>query len=185
MDMLIGRLILWRTLLWKIFLQNDSHWYDSRMNFVTGNGSFWLTEAVSNLSSLPGRLQRGLSVETGQRQRSVPQPEVHPVWTGRRVEVLQQTRREPWHLFPAVIIYYGKNNTFSCWFLHFLQAREPKAIMKISSLNATFQPSKIGTPHGLQLTYLKDNSTRNIFVYHEDGKVKPSFPSSGGHKFSL
>ncbi|CAG00187.1 unnamed protein product [Tetraodon nigroviridis] len=49
-------------------------------------------------------------------------------------------------------------------------ARKPKAIMKISSVNATFQPSKIGTPHGLQITYLKDNSTRNIFVYHEDGK---------------
>ncbi|CAB1350119.1 unnamed protein product [Coregonus sp. 'balchen'] len=31
-------------------------------------------------------------------------------------------------------------------------------------------PSKIGQPHGLQVTYLKDNSTRNIFVYHEDGK---------------
>ncbi|XP_048847081.1 arf-GAP with dual PH domain-containing protein 1-like isoform X5 [Brienomyrus brachyistius] len=49
-------------------------------------------------------------------------------------------------------------------------AREPKAIMKIQTLNATFQPSKIGNPHGLQITYLKDNSTRNIFVYHEDGK---------------
>lgn len=49
-------------------------------------------------------------------------------------------------------------------------AKEPKAIMKIEHLNATFQPSKIGNPHGLQITYLKDNSTRNIFVYHEDGK---------------
>ncbi|RXM99919.1 Arf-GAP with dual PH domain-containing protein 1 [Acipenser ruthenus] len=49
-------------------------------------------------------------------------------------------------------------------------AREPKAIMKIESLNATFQPSKIGNPNGLQITYLKDNSTRNIFVHHEDGK---------------
>uniref|UniRef100_A0A452GRN5 PH domain-containing protein n=1 Tax=Gopherus agassizii TaxID=38772 RepID=A0A452GRN5_9SAUR len=51
-------------------------------------------------------------------------------------------------------------------------AKEPKAIMKIEHLNATFQPSKIGNPHGLQITYLKDNSTRNIFVYHEDGKVR-------------
>ncbi|RLW01404.1 hypothetical protein DV515_00007876 [Chloebia gouldiae] len=42
--------------------------------------------------------------------------------------------------------------------------------MKIEHLNATFQPAKIGNPHGLQITYLKDNSTRNIFVYHEDGK---------------
>lgn len=48
--------------------------------------------------------------------------------------------------------------------------------MKIGSLNATFQPSKIGTAHGLQITYLKDNSTRNIFVYHEDGKVWLLFP---------
>lgn len=49
-------------------------------------------------------------------------------------------------------------------------AREPKAIMKIENLNATFQPAKIGNPNGLQITYLRDNSTRNIFVYHEDGK---------------
>ncbi|XP_025779022.1 arf-GAP with dual PH domain-containing protein 1 [Puma concolor] len=49
-------------------------------------------------------------------------------------------------------------------------AKEPKAVLKIEHLNATFQPAKIGHPHGLQITYLKDNSTRNIFVYHEDGK---------------
>uniref|UniRef100_A0AC11ENJ7 ArfGAP with dual PH domains 1 n=1 Tax=Ovis aries TaxID=9940 RepID=A0AC11ENJ7_SHEEP len=49
-------------------------------------------------------------------------------------------------------------------------AKEPKAVMKIEHLNATFQPAKIGHPHGLQVTYLKDNSTRNVFVYHEDGK---------------
>ncbi|XP_066498421.1 arf-GAP with dual PH domain-containing protein 1-like isoform X2 [Hoplias malabaricus] len=49
-------------------------------------------------------------------------------------------------------------------------AREPKALMKIQTINATFQPKKIGNPFGLQITYLKDNSTRNIFVYHEDGK---------------
>lgn len=67
------------------------------------------------------------------------------------------------------------------FFCLFLKAREPKAMMKIGSLNATFQPSKIGTPHGLQITYLKDNSTRNIFVYHEDGKVKPTVLSSRGH----
>ncbi|XP_054861311.1 arf-GAP with dual PH domain-containing protein 1 isoform X3 [Amphiprion ocellaris] len=59
----------------------------------------------------------------------------------------------------GVLKYFNKND-----------AREPKATMKISSLNATFQPGKMGTAHGLQITYLKDNSTRNIFVYHEDGK---------------
>lgn len=50
--------------------------------------------------------------------------------------------------------------------------KEPKAIMKISQLNATFCPSKIGNPNGLQITCIKDGSTRSIFVYSEDGKVK-------------
>ncbi|KAJ8366918.1 hypothetical protein AAFF_G00336720 [Aldrovandia affinis] len=49
-------------------------------------------------------------------------------------------------------------------------AREPKAIMKIETLNATFEPAKIGHPFGLQLTCQRGDSTRNIFVYHEDGK---------------
>ncbi|XP_054430040.1 arf-GAP with dual PH domain-containing protein 1 isoform X1 [Pteronotus mesoamericanus] len=57
-------------------------------------------------------------------------------------------------------------------------AKEPKAVMKVEHLNATFQPAKIGHPHGLQVTYLKDNSTRNIFIYHEDGKPPP--PGDGG-----
>lgn len=52
-----------------------------------------------------------------------------------------------------------------------MKARDPKAVMKIETLNATFQPAKIGNPCGLQITYLKDNSTRNIFVYHSDAKV--------------
>ncbi|XP_068193296.1 arf-GAP with dual PH domain-containing protein 1-like [Antennarius striatus] len=59
----------------------------------------------------------------------------------------------------GVLKYYNKHD-----------AKEPKAVMKINTVNATFQPTKIGTAHGLQITFLKDNSTRNIFVYHEDGK---------------
>uniref|UniRef100_A0A8C8SD35 Arf-GAP with dual PH domain-containing protein 1 n=1 Tax=Pelusios castaneus TaxID=367368 RepID=A0A8C8SD35_9SAUR len=49
-------------------------------------------------------------------------------------------------------------------------AKEPKINIKIDTINATFQPVKIGKPNGLQITYLKDNKTRNIFLYHEDGK---------------
>lgn len=54
-----------------------------------------------------------------------------------------------------------------------LQAKEPKAIIKIDGINATFQPEKIGNPNGLQITYLKDYSTRSIFVYHDSSKVLP------------
>lgn len=50
-------------------------------------------------------------------------------------------------------------------------AKEPKINVKIDVINATFQPEKIGNPNGLQITYLKDNKTRNIFVYHKSGKV--------------
>lgn len=54
----------------------------------------------------------------------------------------------------------------------FFQAKEPKINIKIDVINATFQPAKVGNPNGLQITYLKDNKTRNIFVYHENGKVQ-------------
>lgn len=59
-----------------------------------------------------------------------------------------------------------------------VKARDPKAVMKIETLNATFQPAKIGNPCGLQITYLKDNSTRNIFVFHSDAKVSDTQESS-------
>ncbi|KAJ8283605.1 hypothetical protein COCON_G00024550 [Conger conger] len=49
-------------------------------------------------------------------------------------------------------------------------AKEPKAVIKVDTINASFQPEKIGNPNGLQITYLKDYSTRNIFLYHESGK---------------
>lgn len=39
-------------------------------------------------------------------------------------------------------------------------------------LNAVFQPEKIGHAHGLQISYLQDERTRNLFVYHEKGQVK-------------
>ncbi|XP_045139727.1 arf-GAP with dual PH domain-containing protein 1 isoform X1 [Echinops telfairi] len=62
-------------------------------------------------------------------------------------------------------------------------AKDPKAVIRIEHLNATFQPAKIGHPHGLQVTYLKDNSTRNIFVYHEDGKMVDWFNALRAARF--
>lgn len=56
----------------------------------------------------------------------------------------------------------------------FAQAKEPKAVIKVDTINASFQPEKIGNPNGLQITYLKDYNTRNIFLYHENSKVSVS-----------
>uniref|UniRef100_A0A3Q2CAG2 ArfGAP with dual PH domains 2 n=1 Tax=Cyprinodon variegatus TaxID=28743 RepID=A0A3Q2CAG2_CYPVA len=47
------------------------------------------------------------------------------------------------------------------------ESKGPKAVIAIKDLNATFQPQKIGHPHGLQLTYQDDDKTRNLYVYHD------------------
>ncbi|KAK9720479.1 putative GTPase activating protein for Arf [Popillia japonica] len=46
--------------------------------------------------------------------------------------------------------------------------KEPKAILRVSELNVVFAPEKIGIPTSLQLTFLKDGSTRHIYVYHDN-----------------
>nr|XP_042111367.1 arf-GAP with dual PH domain-containing protein 2 isoform X7 [Ovis aries] len=50
------------------------------------------------------------------------------------------------------------------------EGKDPKAVISIKDLNATFQTEKIGNPHGLQITYRRDGHVRNLFVYHESGK---------------
>ncbi|XP_051940077.1 arf-GAP with dual PH domain-containing protein 2-like isoform X1 [Hippocampus zosterae] len=54
-------------------------------------------------------------------------------------------------------------------------SRVPKAVISMKELNAVFQPEKIGHAHGLQISYLQEVRTRNIFVYHENGQVIVSF----------
>ncbi|KAG8138170.1 putative IP4-PIP3 binding protein [Naja naja] len=51
-----------------------------------------------------------------------------------------------------------------------LYSNEPKIEIKIDTVNAMFQTEKMMHSNGLQITHLKHNKTRNIFVYHEDGK---------------
>ncbi|KAG8524886.1 Arf-GAP with dual PH domain-containing protein 2 [Galemys pyrenaicus] len=48
----------------------------------------------------------------------------------------------------------------------------PKAVINIRDLNASFQTEKIGNPHGLQITYKRESHIRNLFVFHENGKVR-------------
>ena len=58
-------------------------------------------------------------------------------------------------------------------------SRGPKAVIPVRDLNAAFQPEKIGHRHGLQISYEKEEHTRNLFVYHESGQVRGTPPS--GH----
>uniref|UniRef100_A0A673CZQ7 Arf-GAP with dual PH domain-containing protein 2-like n=1 Tax=Sphaeramia orbicularis TaxID=375764 RepID=A0A673CZQ7_9TELE len=54
-------------------------------------------------------------------------------------------------------------------------SKSPKDVICMKDLNAVFQPEKIGHVHGLQITYLQEECTRNLFVYHEIGQVIVSF----------
>ncbi|KAM9770891.1 arf-GAP with dual PH domain-containing protein 2-like [Menidia menidia] len=54
-------------------------------------------------------------------------------------------------------------------------SKVPKACITMKDLNANFQPEKIGHNHGLQISYLEGERTRNLFVYHEDGQPIVSF----------
>ncbi|XP_013778939.1 arf-GAP with dual PH domain-containing protein 1-like isoform X2 [Limulus polyphemus] len=48
--------------------------------------------------------------------------------------------------------------------------KEPKLVMKVSELNAVFCPMKVDHANAMQITFVKDGTTRNIFVYADDGK---------------
>lgn len=51
------------------------------------------------------------------------------------------------------------------------EKKDPKAILKISELNVVFAPEKMKCPTSMQLTFLKDGTTRHIYVYHDDPEV--------------
>lgn len=54
---------------------------------------------------------------------------------------------------------------------HVKESKDPKAILRISELNVAFAPAKIEHPNSMQLTFMKDGSTRHIYVYHDDPEV--------------
>jgi hypothetical protein len=51
------------------------------------------------------------------------------------------------------------------------QKKDPKAVLRLSELNVAFAPQKTGYVNSLQLTFVKDGSTRHIYVYHDDPAV--------------
>lgn len=51
---------------------------------------------------------------------------------------------------------------------HVKETRDPKAVLRVSELNVAFAPAKLQHAHSMQLSYMKDGSTRHIYVYHDD-----------------
>lgn len=54
---------------------------------------------------------------------------------------------------------------------HVKESKEPKAVLRISEVNVAFAPAKIEHSNSMQITFLKDGSTRHIYVYHDDPEV--------------
>ncbi|KAH1010753.1 hypothetical protein HUJ05_005002 [Dendroctonus ponderosae] len=55
---------------------------------------------------------------------------------------------------------------------YIVENREPKAVLRVSELNVIFAPQKMSLyPNSLQISYLKDGTTRHIYVYHSEGEV--------------
>ncbi|XP_026325192.1 arf-GAP with dual PH domain-containing protein 1-like isoform X2 [Hyposmocoma kahamanoa] len=53
---------------------------------------------------------------------------------------------------------------------HVNENREPKGVLRLSELNVAFAPAKIGHMNSMQLTFMKDGTTRHIYVYHENAE---------------
>lgn len=49
-------------------------------------------------------------------------------------------------------------------------AKEPKDVISLDEINAAFVPEKLGNPNGLQITYMKNGVTRNLFVYCDNSQ---------------
>lgn len=82
--------------------------------------------------------------------------------------MLMKRGRDNGQFFSRRFVLVEREGTLKYFTSH--DAKEPKAVMKVDTINASFQPEKIGNPNGLQITYLKDYNTRNIFLYHESSK---------------
>jgi len=48
------------------------------------------------------------------------------------------------------------------------EKKNPKAVIPLDDLNMFLGPQKLMNPKSIQISYLKDGSTRHIYVCHDD-----------------
>lgn len=49
--------------------------------------------------------------------------------------------------------------------------KDPKAILRISDINVALAPQKFNHNNSMQISFMKDETTRHIYVYHNDSEV--------------
>jgi len=92
-------------------------------------------------------------------------PERQSYTSGFMEGYLMKKGRENNQFLPRKFVLSEIDNTIK---YYVKDKKDPKAVIKISDINVAFSPNKIPFPNSLQIDYLKDGSTRHIYVYHDD-----------------
>ncbi|XP_035993232.1 arf-GAP with dual PH domain-containing protein 1 [Fundulus heteroclitus] len=154
-----------------------SHWEDHEVKFMAENGNDLMKKkyeaAVPVYYYKPThkdcQVLREQWIRAKYERKEFSEPvESLTYESGTREGMLMKRGRDNGQFFSRRFVLSEREGTLKYYTKY--DAKEPKAVIKVDTINATFQPEKIGNPCGLQITYLKDYSTRNIFVYHESGK---------------
>lgn len=95
-------------------------------------------------------------------------PERQSYTSGNMVGFLMKRGKEDSRYHPRKFVLCEADDTLK---YYVKENKEPKAILRISELNVAFSPEKIGHKNSLQLSFLKDGSTRHIYLYHDQPDV--------------
>ncbi|XP_074648072.1 arf-GAP with dual PH domain-containing protein 1-like [Tubulanus polymorphus] len=83
--------------------------------------------------------------------------------TGTRDGILYKKGRDDGKFLPRRFVLSEAENTLK----YYTDKKDPKAVINLDTVNATFAPEKINHANGLQITYDKDGSTRCLYVFSE------------------
>jgi len=92
-------------------------------------------------------------------------PERQSYTSGFMEGYLLKKGRENHQFLPRKFVLSEIDNTLK---YYVKDRKDPKAVIKISDINVEFAPEKVPFHNSLQIDYLKDGSTRHIYVYHDD-----------------
>lgn len=95
-------------------------------------------------------------------------PERQSYTSGYMVAFLMKRGKEDSRYHPRKFVLSEAEDTLK---YYVKENKEPKAILRISEINVAFAPDKIEHRNSLQLSFLKDGTTRHIYVYHDQADV--------------
>uniref|UniRef100_F6Z6Z9 ArfGAP with dual PH domains 1 n=1 Tax=Ornithorhynchus anatinus TaxID=9258 RepID=F6Z6Z9_ORNAN len=150
------------------------HWEETQVKFLAQHGNLVARgtyEALvpayyyqPNQADCQVLREQWIRAKYERQEFSSPEQKL-PYSNGQREGTLWKRGRDQAQYHPCRFLLSERD---SC--LKYFSKQDPKMTIQVDRINANFQPEKTGQAHGLQLTFLQDNRTRNLFVYHPDGK---------------